>query len=576
MLATIAVFATTVCCGAQAKVPPPGPLTEEYSVYGISFRYPNNWIVDDMRAYDSGTIYVAPSSAFVKNTKGHSFVTDGFSFGLVRDELLSASTDEVTTKILELAHGQGGQVPKGREGLTHVDHGSCGEMVNADTPYAGTETVMMCALRVGNDYIAIQMFSPTAEWGQYKEVFSHVLGTFSAVVVPPPGALTTEYTFPGVASFRYPNNWIVGKFGEDRVVIGPASAFFAARGHRLMTHALVIGLPVISSVPISTDELTKMLPEDSGEDVTQDTQSVEARKSLALLTDLDNGSCAKRLSSAWRHTEMMCALRAGNANIWTRMWAPAADWNQYKDVFSRILGTFSAVVGPAPDRNGANTSIGRPSIETKSGEASPLLTGREISQAAFPAMVTLIMRDKNGHSVSLGSGFFVAPRLVATNLHVVRDTTSGIAKRIGIKESLSVLGFVAVDAKNDLALLEVNDSSSAMLSIAKGSNVSIGDAIYAIGSPEGFEGTFSQGVVSGVRDRNGARLLQISAPISPGSSGGPILDQSARVVGITVATYAEGQNLNFAVPSDYLSNLLTHTSALQPLSALPAPPRHRR
>lgn len=98
----------------------------------------------------------------------------------------------------------------------------------------------------------------------------------------------------------------------------------------------------------------------------------------------------------------------------------------------------------------------------------------------------------------------------------------------------------------------------------------------AIGSPEGFEGTFSQGVVSGVRERRGERLLQISAPISPGSSGGPILDQSARVVGISVLIYREGQNLNFAIPSDYLSKLLAHTSALQPLSELPAAPRRVR
>jgi S1-C subfamily serine protease len=566
MLATVAVFATTVCA-AQTKVPRPGLLTEAYSIAGVSFRYPDNWIVDDAGAYH---ITVAPSSAFVKRADGHTFVTHGFFVGFVKDAWLSKSTDEATTLLLEDTRRQGTKLRRTDE-LTHIDHGSCGEMLNPDTPYTGTETAMMCALRVGNDYIAIEMFSPTAEWNQYKKVFFNILSTFSAMVVPSPGPLTAEYTFPGVASFRYPNNWIVGKSGEDRVVIGPPSAFYSVGGHRLMTHAFIVGLPVTSSVPMSTEELTKLLPKDSPEDGTQDS------KSVVLSTYLNNGSCVQRLRIGMaRDTEMMCALRVGNANIWTRFGAPAADWSEYKDVFSRILATFSAVAGPEPEPSDADAPSSHPSVDASNGVPPLGLTGREISQTAFPAMVTLVMRDRNGHSVSLGSGFFVTPRLVATNLHVVRDTISGVAKRIGKEGNLKVLGFVAVDTINDLAILEMNDSSSTTLNIAKSSSVSIGDTIYAIGSPEGFEGTFSQGVVSGVRDRNGARLLQISAPISPGSSGGPILDQSARVVGISVATYTEGQNLNFAVPSDYLSNLLTHTSVLQPLSALPAPPRRRR
>jgi hypothetical protein len=583
MLATIAVLVTTVCCVAQAKVPRPGLLTEEYSVGGVSFQYPNNWVVDG--AWHIDQITVAPSSAFVKKSDGHSFVTHGFSFFFVKDTLLSKSTDELTTLLLELIHRQGAQPQKNGLQLMHIDHGSCGEMLNPDTPYAGTETVMMCALRVGNQYVGTEMFSPTAEWDQYKKVFLNILSTFSAVVVPPPGPLTAEYELSEVASFRYPNNWIVGKSKENnaafpfirsqypdvkddytKVVIGPSSAFDEPGGHGRMTHGFITG---ISEVPISTDKAMILLL-DSGLFV----ESVEAQKGPPQLTRVDNGSCAEQAFE--RLTAMICTLRAGNADIWTLMFSPTADWSQYKEVFSRILGTFSPVVRPGPDRSDAGASTSHPSVDASNGASSLGLTGREISQTAFPAMVTLVMKSKNGHTMSLGSGFFVAPRLVATNLHLVRDTTSGIAKRIGAKESLSVLGFVAVDAINDLAILEVNDSSSATLSIAKGSNVSIGDTIYAIGSPEGFEGTFSQGVVSGVRDRNGARLLQISAPISPGSSGGPILDQNAKVVGISVATYSEGQNLNFAVPSDYLSKLLTHTSARQPLSALPTPPWRRR
>jgi S1-C subfamily serine protease len=578
MLATVAVLATTVCCAAQTKVPPPGPLTKNYSALGVSFRYPNNWVVDD--AWRVKEITVAPSSAFVKKADGHSFVTHGFFFGFVKDTLLSKSTDELTTLLLELAHEQGGQAPKGRAQLTHVDNGSCGEILNADTPYAGTETVMVCALRVGNAYIETQMFSPTAEWRQYKDIFSRILSTFAADVVPPPGPLTAEYTFPGVASFRYPNNWIVGnddaspfissqalKTKDDGtpLFVGPPSAFYKVAGHRLMTHGFVAG---ISKVAISTDKAMALLLESGSFG-----QSLESQKSPPQPTHVENGSCAEQAFEGL--TAIMCTLQVGNAHIWALMFSPRADLSQYKDVFSRMLGTFSAVIGSEPNHSVADTATNDSSTETSTG-ASPLLTGREISQAAFPAMVTLVMRNKDGHSVSLGSGFFVAPRHVATNFHVVRDTTSGIAKRIGKEESLGVLGFVAVDPINDIAILEVSDSCPSTLSIAGESSVSIGDTIYAIGSPEGFEGTFSQGLVSGVRERKGARLLQITAPMSPGSSGGPILDQNAKVVGISVATYSEGQNLNFAVPSAYLLNLLAHTSALQPLSALPAAPRRGR
>jgi len=587
MLATFAVFATTVCYSAQTKVPRPGPLTKDYSGYWVSFRYPNNWIVDDS---GPNHITVAPASGFIKKADGRTFVTHGFFFGFVKDELLSKSTDEVTTLLLE-RKSQGVQAQKGRPQLTQVDNGSCGEILNTDTPYAGTETVMFCTLRVGDGYISTEMFSPTAEWNQYREVFSRILSTFSAVVVPPPGPLTAEYSLPGVASFRYPNNWIVaGESKESKdafpfitsqhlnvkndganVVFGPSSAFYeagvAGGRHRLMTHGFVIGFLGSSALPISTDKATTLLLEGGLEGI-QHSQSVEAQKVSPQLTHVDNGSCTEEALE--QQTQMICALRFGNAYIWTLMFSPTADWNQYRDVFSRILGTFYAVVGPEPDRRDADASTSRPGVDSSTGASPRVLTGREISQTAFPAMVTLVMQGKNGHTRSLGSGFFIAPRLVATNLHVVRDTTSGIARRIGTKESLSVIGFVAVDAINDLAILEVNDSSSATLNITTSSSVSIGDTIYAIGSPEGFEGTFSQGIVSGVRERRGARLLQISAPISPGSSGGPILDQTARVVGISVATYSEGQNLNFAIPSDYLSKLLAHTSARQPLSALPA------
>src|SRR5205814_3847452 len=96
----------------------------------------------------------------------------------------------------------------------------------------------------------------------------------------------------------------------------------------------------------------------------------------------------------------------------------------------------------------------------------------------------------------------------------------------------------------------------------------IGDAVYAIGNPIGLEGTFSQGVVSGVRAFGSDRLLQITAPISPGSSGGPVLDQTGTVVGVSVMSIVTGQNLNFAIPSEYVARLQSRKTEVRPFKAI--------
>jgi S1-C subfamily serine protease len=84
----------------------------------------------------------------------------------------------------------------------------------------------------------------------------------------------------------------------------------------------------------------------------------------------------------------------------------------------------------------------------------------------------------------------------------------------------------------------------------------VGEALVVIGAPEGFANTVTDGIVSAFRTVEGQRLMQISAPISRGSSGGPVLNRRGEVVGVSVAVWAGGQNLNFAVPLDLLRDLL--------------------
>jgi S1-C subfamily serine protease len=200
---------------------------------------------------------------------------------------------------------------------------------------------------------------------------------------------------------------------------------------------------------------------------------------------------------------------------------------------------------------------------------SEALTPAEIFRRARASVVLLSMQDARGQPISLGSGFFVDKDVVATNFHVIDGAAAGYAKVTGRTAKLNIKGTVAVDALHDLALLQLDASSTLRLPVAPKLSVNIGDAVYAIGNPKGLEGTFSQGIVSSVRALGSDRILQITTPISPGSSGGPVLDQSGNVVGVSFASIEKGQNLNFAVPSDYLAALQLARIELRPFSVIP-------
>jgi hypothetical protein len=198
-------------------------------------------------------------------------------------------------------------------------------------------------------------------------------------------------------------------------------------------------------------------------------------------------------------------------------------------------------------------------------------TARDIAQKSFPSVVMLLMEDTNSQPLSLGSGFFVDDDLVATNLHVVEGASGGYAKIVGEKQKYDIAGFVGIDAQRDLVLLKITAARAPFLSLGDSRRVAVGDEIYAIGNPQGLEGTFSKGIISGIRKVGKDILLQITAPISPGSSGGPILNAQGEVIGVAVAAFRGGQNLNFAIPSSYLASLLVHRKPVSPLSAETAP-----
>ena len=191
---------------------------------------------------------------------------------------------------------------------------------------------------------------------------------------------------------------------------------------------------------------------------------------------------------------------------------------------------------------------------------------QQIAKKALVSTVLLVMEDTNGQPLSLGSGFFVRDGQVATNLHVVKGASRGYAKLMGQKTKYDIEGITAVDVERDLIILKISISGTQVISLGDSDTVQIGSPVYAVGNPRGLEGTFSQGIISSIRKVGTDKILQLTAPISPGSSGGPVLNDEGHVIGVSVATFRGGQNLNFAIPSNYLKKLMEQVGSAKPLS----------
>jgi hypothetical protein len=177
---------------------------------------------------------------------------------------------------------------------------------------------------------------------------------------------------------------------------------------------------------------------------------------------------------------------------------------------------------------------------------------KKIYSASQDSVFLVYLNDSSGTPSALGSAFLVAPRLLVTNAHVA-DAGSPVLAVGPVRIPLKIL---RTDEKNDLALFSVDvDLTSRPLPLASVA-VSPGEPVFAIGNPEGLEKTISQGIISGLRKRGDRDLLQVTSPISHGSSGGPILNAKGEVVGVAVGTLEDGQNLNFAVPVAYVRAIL--------------------
>jgi S1-C subfamily serine protease len=199
-------------------------------------------------------------------------------------------------------------------------------------------------------------------------------------------------------------------------------------------------------------------------------------------------------------------------------------------------------------------------------------TTREIYDQNKSAVVLLLAYDSSGMPSCIGSGFYFETNKIATNFHVVEGASRIAFRVIGSEDMHEVKRVASVSKALDLAILEV-EQEHRPVKIASIEKVGVGDKVVAIGNPRGLEGSVSEGIVSAIRGSEDVKILQITAPISPGSSGGPLFSQMGEVIGVTTATLTDSQSLNFAVPSALLFTLQDKGQNWEPVVAkgMPAP-----
>ena len=194
----------------------------------------------------------------------------------------------------------------------------------------------------------------------------------------------------------------------------------------------------------------------------------------------------------------------------------------------------------------------------------------DVYQSVLPSVVTLEAETRGG-AKSMGAGFLaIREGVVATAWHLVQDAKKVVA-RFADGAAVEIEGVLDWDEVRDIVLLKVKAPGRPLCRLCPG-EPSVGARAYVIGAPRGFEFSISDGLVSQIQIIDGFPQCQISCPISPGNSGGPVLNARGEVLGVVSWSKKDAQNLNFATPSKCLLQL----DAASPVTPWKALSRHRR
>lgn len=188
-------------------------------------------------------------------------------------------------------------------------------------------------------------------------------------------------------------------------------------------------------------------------------------------------------------------------------------------------------------------------------------TPSQVFEEVSARVVVVEVYDAKGTQIGQGSGVIIAPGEVATNCHVLKGADRLQVRHGQVRHPARMH---LSDAERDLCQITAVGLTARPAAIGATKLLKVGSRVYAVGAPKGLELTLSEGIVSGLREVAGGRFIQTTAPISPGSSGGGLFDENGVLVGLTTFYMSEGQNLNFALPIEWLKELPTRHKVQTP------------
>ncbi len=194
----------------------------------------------------------------------------------------------------------------------------------------------------------------------------------------------------------------------------------------------------------------------------------------------------------------------------------------------------------------------------------------EIAREQSNAVVLIEPLDERGRALGQGSGFIVSPGgAIVTNLHVIQGAVSVRVKLTGgdVYQTADVVDF---DHLKDVAIIKIRGFQLPTVRLGDSDRAAVGESIVAISSPEGLTNSLTTGVISGIRRLETHRVFQITAPIGEGSSGGALFNGEGLVIGITTYILRSGQNINFALPINYVRGMISDR-VTSTVASLPGP-----
>jgi len=239
-------------------------------------------------------------------------------------------------------------------------------------------------------------------------------------------------------------------------------------------------------------------------------------------------------------------------------------------VSSNAPTTPASVIAPSGEAAAASRSAPMSSSSATTAERGSERTAQDVFTQVSGSVARVNVLDSSGRVIGIGSGVVVSRETMITNCHVA---TRGAKLTVSIGAETLPARLDAADEELDLCRLSVPGMRAAAVEIGTVASLHTGQTVFAIGAPQGLDLTISEGLVSSLREVQGGTVIQTSAAISPGSSGGGLFSRAGQLVGITTFQHRYGQNLNFALPADWINQIQSRSrsSAQGGPSFMPTP-----